>query len=304
MKKHIRLLVAGMTALVMLAAASASYVVKRGDTLSGIARELDTSVAALAETNGISNPNRIYVGQELVIPGSMAYIVQAGDTLEKVARKTGTTVAVLAEANGITNPNLLYIGTQLQLTLPNHTFQADTGSATTHVVQSGDTLGAIAARYQTTVSSLVELNRIANPNLIRLGSTLVVDAGGWLCPVPDGTFFNDWGFPRSGERFHEGNDIFAPRGTPILAPVSGTLVQVVGNVGGNQFNLEGDDGNLYIGSHMEQFSKDGYVHAGETIGYVGDSGNAVGSRTHLHFEIHAAGENPVNPYPTLAEACR
>ena len=177
MKKHMRLLIAGMTALVMLAAASSSYVVKRGDTLSDIARELDTTVAAIAEANGISNPNRIYVGQELVIPGSNAYIVQPGDTLQKVARKTGTTVAVLAEANGITNPNLLYVGTQLQLMVPTHTFQVDAGSATTHVVQPGDTLGGLAARYQTTVSSIVELNRIANPNLIRIGATLVVDGG-------------------------------------------------------------------------------------------------------------------------------
>ncbi len=303
MKKHIRLLIAGMTALVMLAAASSSYVVKRGDTLSDIARELDTTVAAIAEANGISNPNRIYVGQELIIPGSNAYIVQPGDTLQKVARKTGTTVAVLAEANGITNPNLLYVGTQLQLMVPTHTFQVDTGSATTHVVQAGDTLGGLAARYQTTVSSIVELNRIANPNLIRIGATLVVDGGGWLCPVLGGTFFNDWGFPRSGGRFHEGNDIFAARGTPIVAPVSGTLLQVVGNIGGYQFNLEGDDGNLYIGSHMDRFAKDGYVQAGDTIGYIGDSGNALGSRPHLHFEIHADRENPVNPYPTLADAC-
>lgn len=303
MKKYIRLFVAGTTALLMVAAASSSYVVKPGDTLSEIAREFDTSVAAIAGANGITNPDRIRVGQELVIPGSSAYIVQPGDTLEKIARKTGTTVAVLAEANGITNPNLLYIGTQLQLSVPEHTFTAETGSATTYTVQSGDTLGGIAARFKTTVSSLVELNRIANPNLIRVGMTLAVDGGGWLCPVPGGTFFNDWGFPRSGGRFHEGNDIFAPRGTPIVAPVAGTLYQIVGNIGGYQFNLEGDDGNLYIGSHMDRFAKDGYVQAGDIIGYVGDSGNAKGSRPHLHFEIVADGESTVNPYPTLFEAC-
>jgi len=303
MKKNLRLFVAAMTALVMLAAASSSYVVKQGDSLSKIALEFDTNVAALVKANGISNPDRIFIGQELVIPGSNTYIVRPGDTLEKVARKTGSTVAVLAEANGITNPNLLYVGTQLHLTAPDHTFQPETGSATTHVVQYGETLGGIAARYKTTVSSLVELNRIADPNVIRTGATLAVDGGGWLCPIPGGTFFNDWGFPRSGGRFHEGNDIFADRGTPIVAPVSGTLRQIVGDIGGYQFNLEGDDGHLYIGSHMDRFAQDGYVQAGTTIGYVGDSGNAKGSRPHLHFEIQAQGKNPVNPYPTLADAC-
>ncbi len=303
MKKNMRLFIAAVTTLVTVAAASGSYVVKSGDTLSKIAQEFDTSVAAVAEANGIANPNRIFIGQELVIPGSSTYIVQPGDTLERVARKTGTTVAILAEANGITNPNLLYVGTQLQLSIPDHTFKAETGGATTYVVQSGDTLGGIAARFKTTVSSLVELNRITNPNLIRIGATLVVDGAAWSCPVNGGTFFNDWGFPRSGGRFHEGNDIFAPRGTPVVAPVSGVVLQVVGNTGGYQFNLEGDDGNLYIGSHMDRFAQDGYVQAGTVIGYVGDSGNAKGSRPHLHFEIHADGVTPVNPYPTLADAC-
>lgn len=302
-KKNLRLLAVGLTTLLMIAAASGSYVVKNGDTLSKIAQEQETTVAALVEANDIANPDRIYVGQELVIPGSSTYLVQPGDTLGRIARKTGTTVAVLAEANGITNPNRLYVGTQLQLTVPEHTFEAETGTATTYVVQSGDTLGGIAVRYKTTVSSLVELNRIANPNLIRIGATLAIDAAGWLCPIPEATFFNDWGFPRSGGRFHEGNDLFAERGTPIVAPVSGTLRQVVGDIGGYQFNLEGDDGHLYIGSHMDRFAKDGYVQAGDVIGYVGDSGNAKGSRPHLHFEIYADGENPVNPYPTLAEAC-
>jgi len=303
MSKNVRLLIAGMTTLITMAAASSSYVVKSGDTLSTIALELGTSVSALADANAISNPNRIYIGQELIIPGSDTYIVQPGDTLENVAKKTGTTVVMLAEANGITNPSLLYVGTQLQLTAPEHLFQPDTGTATTHVVQSGDTLGGIAARYSTTIASLVELNRIANPNLIRIGSTLAVDSAGWLCPIQTATFFNDWGFPRSGARFHEGNDMFAARGTPILAPVSGILRQIVGTIGGYQFNLEGDDGNLYIGSHMDSFAKDGYVQAGDTIGYVGDSGNAKGSRPHMHFEIHAEGKTPVNPYPALADAC-
>jgi LysM repeat protein len=303
MRKNFRVLTAGITVLLMLAAAGGSYVVKRGDTLSNIAEELDTSVSAIVNANGISNPNRIYIGQELVIPGSDTYVVQSGDTLEQIAQRTGTTLAVLAEANGITNPNRLYVGTRLRLTVPSHTFETQTGVAAIHVVQSGDTLGEIATRFKTTVSSLVELNHIANPNLIRIGTTLVVDAPGWLCPVEHATFFNDWGFPRSGGRFHEGNDLFAPHGTPIFAPVGGTLHQVVGTVGGYQFNLEGDDDHLYIGSHMDQFAKDGYVQAGDIIGYVGDSGNAQGSRPHLHFEIHADGENPINPYPALAEAC-
>jgi murein DD-endopeptidase MepM/ murein hydrolase activator NlpD len=79
--------------------------------------------------------------------------------------------------------------------------------------------------------------------------------------------------------------------------------QVVGTIGGYQFNLQGDDGVLYIGSHMDRFGASGRVHAGEIIGYVGDSGNAEGSRPHLHFEVHPDGGAAVNPYPALAKAC-
>ncbi len=114
---------------------------------------------------------------------------------------------------------------------------------------------------------------------------------------------NDWGFPRTGGRFHEGNDMFAPRGTPFIAPVSGTVERKVGKIGGNQVKLMGDNGIGYYGTHLGRFGKGGRVAAGDVIGYVGDSGNARGTATHLHFEIHPGGGAAVNPYPTLARIC-
>ncbi len=291
--------------VLVVAAGSGSYVVKRGDNLSKIAEEQHTTVAALVEANGIENPNHIYVGQELIIPSSSGtYVVQPGDSLERIAAKFGTTVKAISDANGITNPNRIYVGTSLRISgeapAP---FQPETGSASTYTVKRGDTLSKIAARFGTTVTAIADANGISNPNRIYIGQVLTVTDGGWLCPVPGASFFNDWGFPRSGGRTHEGNDLFAPRGTPVLAPVSGIVRQVVGSIGGNQFVLEGDDGVRYIGSHLDRFGADGRVHAGEVIGYVGDSGNAYGSRTHLHFEVHPDDGPAVNPYPALAKAC-
>jgi murein DD-endopeptidase MepM/ murein hydrolase activator NlpD len=89
-----------------------------------------------------------------------------------------------------------------------------------------------------------------------------------------------------------------------MAPVSGRVEFTIGLVGGLQFRLFGDDGATYIGSHMDSFGASGYVAAGTVIGTVGDSGNAKGSRTHLHFEIHPDDGAAVNPYPYLEEACR
>lgn len=307
MKRPARIVLALAVAAMLASAAGGSYVVKWGDTLSTIADRFGTSTSALAGANGIDDPDRIYVGQVLQIPGSDApssslYVVEWGDTLDRIARKVGTSAATIADANGITDPDRIYVGTRLRLTPDPQPFSAQTGTRVEYLIQPGDTLAGIARSTQTTLSRLVDLNGIADPNLIRAGDRLVVE-GSWVCPVPEATFFNDWGFPRSGGRFHEGNDLFAPTGTPVRAPVAGTVRQVTGTIGGNQFELSGDDGHLYIGTHLEGFAASGPVLGGEVIGYVGTSGNAAGSRPHLHFEIHAGGETAVNPYPTLSEAC-
>ena len=124
------------------------------------------------------------------------------------------------------------------------------------------------------------------------------------CPVPGAQFMNDWGFPRSDTGFHEGNDLMAKRGTPVAAPVSGTVTQKVGSISGNQVRLVGADGALYVGAHLDKFGKAGKVKAGDTIGYVGDTGDAKGGPTHLHFEVHPGGGAAVNPYTLLVAACR
>ena len=82
------------------------------------------------------------------------------------------------------------------------------------------------------------------------------------------------------------------------------MTQKIGTIGGLQFRLDGDDGHVYFGTHLDEFGADGRVNAGEVLGTVGDSGNARGSSPHLHFEIYPNGVEPVNPYPTLVAACR
>lgn len=131
----------------------------------------------------------------------------------------------------------------------------------------------------------------------------VIATGAWVCPVQGPrSFSNDWGQPRSGGRRHEGNDILSPRGTPIVAPVGGTVKHHNSSLGGMSFFLTGEDGNTYFGTHMSGFAASGRVSAGTVIGYNGDSGNARGT-PHLHFEIHPGGGGPVNPYPTLSKYC-
>jgi murein DD-endopeptidase MepM/ murein hydrolase activator NlpD len=126
-----------------------------------------------------------------------------------------------------------------------------------------------------------------------------------MCPVQGPrAFSNDWGQPRSGGRRHQGTDILSPRGTPIVANVSGTVRPHNSGLGGISYYLRGDDGNTYFGTHLDSLSGvSGRVAQGTVIGRVGNTGNARGGPPHLHFEIHPGGGGPVNPYPTLARYC-
>jgi putative chitinase len=103
-----------------------SYQIRSGDTLSGIASRYHTSVAALLRANPqIHNPNLIYAGQKLNVPGSSdsfqpppsgggaRYTVKSGDTLSAIGARYGVPYMDIARANGISNPNFIRVGQQL-----------------------------------------------------------------------------------------------------------------------------------------------------------------------------------------------
>ena len=118
---------------------------------------------------------------------------------------------------------------------------------------------------------------------------------------------DSYGDARSGGRSHMGIDIFAPRWTEAVAATSGSLTSVgSGARSGRSTWLVGDDGRSYFYAHLQDWAdgtRDGLrVRAGQVIGYVGNSGNASGSPTHLHFEVRDGSGRTVNPYPVLANA--
>lgn len=131
----------------------------------------------------------------------------------------------------------------------------------------------------------------------------------WMCPIVGPLSFTDtWGAPRSGGRRHEGVDLFATLGTPVVAPVAGLVEHDDDSLGGLSFRLWGDDGTYYYGTHLAAYGISGQVPAGTVIGFVGDSGNARGMSPHLHFEIHPRRRpgdppRPVNPTGNVATHC-
>jgi peptidoglycan LD-endopeptidase LytH len=131
-----------------------------------------------------------------------------------------------------------------------------------------------------------------------------VGGAGKVCPVNGPVSFVDsWGAPRDGHT-HQGVDMMAAYGTPVVAITSGTITYAAyDGSGGNMIFLTGDDGNDYWYMHnQENIVTGGHVSTGQQIATVGDTGNAEGT-PHLHFEYHPGGGGAVNPYPLVSSVC-
>lgn len=152
--------------------------------------------------------------------------------------------------------------------------------------------------------------RVRELQAYQAGAQAYID--GFVFPVAgEVEFIDSWGYPRmtgtASAHWHQGTDVFAEYGTPLIASENGVLDRVgVGSLGGNKLWVRGDSGTEYYYAHLAAFAPgvaDGVeVRAGEVVGYVGDTGNARGTSPHLHFEIHPGGVGPINPYPVLKAA--
>ncbi|MFN3257583.1 MAG: peptidoglycan DD-metalloendopeptidase family protein [Ilumatobacter sp.] len=140
----------------------------------------------------------------------------------------------------------------------------------------------------------------SNPGGISTGAGYIDNI---VCPMPGSAYGDTWGAPRSGGRRHQGVDMIAPRGVPIFAVTSGFATFKFNRLGGNAVSLVGDNGNRYYYAHLDRYEgASRRVAQGELIGYNGDTGNAIYSTPHLHFQVHPGGGQAVNPTPTVRAA--
>jgi murein DD-endopeptidase MepM/ murein hydrolase activator NlpD len=126
-----------------------------------------------------------------------------------------------------------------------------------------------------------------------------------VCPVPYYTdIANNFGImvriPHVPPHRHMGNDIAAPLGSPILSPFDGYATTTWNSMGGNIVHVEGEFGSTYH-AHLSSYGALGPVEAGDVIGYVGTTGDALGP--HDHFEWHPWNGPAVDPYALLVAAC-
>lgn len=129
-----------------------------------------------------------------------------------------------------------------------------------------------------------------------------------LAPFPvagPAQYTDDWHAPRHGGRLHKGTDIFAARGTPVIAAADGVVgnMTTTARLGGTSLRVTTTGGTYFYYAHLDRFAaglRNGTrVRSGDVIGFVGNTGNAITTPPHLHFQVHPAGSVPVRPVPYL-----
>jgi LysM repeat protein len=175
----------------------ATYVVRDGDTLGGIAASRHVTLAALLKANRLSTRSVLHIGQKIMIPGAAkaarpaarpaprraapptptttTYRVRSGDTLSAVAARTKTPLASLYSWNRLSPRSVIHPGQALKVhgTPPRATARAQAAPSTTaYSVRSGDTLSGIAAHYGLTLAALLKANKLPHGAMLQVGQKI------------------------------------------------------------------------------------------------------------------------------------
>ena len=160
------------------------HVVQSGETLTTIAELYGTTVEVLQQLNNISDPELLFAGQELIVPGgggtavSAVYTIQVGDSLQGLAADFNTTTQAIAEANQLVNPAYLVAGQSLTIFSRTGSAEAQPLTGRPHVVGTGDTLLMIAARYNQSPAAIIAANDLSIPTYLKPGQRLRIPGDG------------------------------------------------------------------------------------------------------------------------------
>lgn len=187
-------------------------------------------------------------------------------------------------------------------------FRAARRQVAADLVDLGEQRAAVLARAVEAKDQAKHLRvdvRDARVQLLAFEAGSSIFVTGMVFPVGEPhDYIDSWLAPRSGGRQHQGIDIFATAGTNLFAVERGVITKVGTNsLGGIKLWLYGESGTTYYYAHLLRYApgiRDGLVvDAGDVVGYVGNTGNAATTPSHLHFEIHPNNGPAVNPTPLL-----
>lgn len=225
------------------------------------------------------------------------YVVREGDTLSTIAKMFGVSVNTIAWANDIKGGRITP-GQQLVI-LPI--------SGVSHKVAKGDTIQSIAKKYKADLGDILAYNGLTSDSKLSVGDTVIVPDGevttivtsssGSNVSAPSGYYRHPVPGARKSQGIHghNGVDLAAPNGTPVLAAAEGTVIiaRSSGYNGGYGLYIviSHANGTQTLYSHLStvNVSVGSRVSKGEVIGRVGNTGKSTGP--HLHFEVRGA-RNP------------
>ncbi|MPW45401.1 M23 family metallopeptidase [Acinetobacter guerrae] len=145
-------------------------------------------------------------------------------------------------------------------------------------------------------------NRVSQLQMQSLSTHLPIPVKG----IKANQLTDTWGSARSQGRRHEGIDIMAPRGTKVYSATDGLIADLRNNnLGGKVIWILGPAGSWHYYAHLDGHKRGlavgDYIKKGDLIGYVGNTGNARYTASHLHYGIYLSGKGrgAVNPYPYL-----
>jgi len=228
-----------------------------------------------------------------------SYRVQPGDTISEIAEQFGVTSNTIIWANGLDdNPDQLKVGQELRI---------PSTSGVTHVVKAGDTIGALAERYEADFSKIVEANGLQEPYLIKPGDTIFIPGAAKPPPLA-GVATGRFVWPTYGrittyfmQGGHKGLDIANGYGTPISAADGGVVVTALKLSNSYGWHVIIDHGNGFstLYGHLSEMYVDygDRVRKGDVIGLMGSTGYSTGP--HLHFEVRLQGilQDPLDYLP-------
>ena len=307
--------------------APSTYTVAEGDAWFSVATAAGVTAGDLLAANDAGASTVLHPGDVLCLPDGATdpapasdapscatkHTVVNGDSWFQIARSANVSLAGLLDANDADADAVLQPGAEI--CLPRGATQPTTANrcVSKRTVAAGESWYVISRSTGVPMGALYAANDASASSSLHPGQSLCLpevgfgsDLGSTLldaAPVRGACrFANSWMASRGG-RFHVGVDLISPAGTPVVAAASGTLTRQTKNGArsGNAWWLTTPSGTYFFYAHLSGFENGltvgSRVSAGDVIGYVGSTGNAVSP--HLHFEIHPYGGGPINPYDSI-----